>query len=140
MDRIPIYARAGAVIPMWPEAPDSTYGYHPAAVELHLFVPASDGVYQSMLQEDDGLTFAALEGARYRTAFTLARAGAELTLNAGVSGDGYPEFIRERFVLVLHGAAPEEAYLDDTMIIGNGGRFEIPNSGVGFSFSCIVPE
>jgi alpha-glucosidase len=124
---------------MWPEAPDSTNGYHPAMVELHLFVPASDGVYQSMLQEDDGLTFAALEGARYRTAFTLARAGAELTLNAGVSGDGYPEFIRERFVLVLHGAAPEEAYLDDTMIIASGGRFEIPNRGVGFGFSCIVP-
>ncbi len=40
MDRIPLYARGGAVIPMWPEAPASTGGYHPAAVELHLFVPA----------------------------------------------------------------------------------------------------
>ena len=33
----------------------------PRVVELHLFVPASDGVYHSMLQEDDGLTFAALK-------------------------------------------------------------------------------
>jgi alpha-glucosidase len=93
-----------------------------------------------MLQEDDGLTFAALEGARYRTAFTLARVGAGLTLDAEVSGDGYPEFNRDRFVLVLHGAAPEEAYLDDAMIIGSGGRFEIPNIGVRFSFSCTVTE
>lgn len=43
MDRIPIYARAGAVIPMWPEAPSSTAGYQPAVIELHLFVPAADG-------------------------------------------------------------------------------------------------
>ncbi|HEY6809776.1 MAG TPA: TIM-barrel domain-containing protein [Propionibacteriaceae bacterium] len=140
MDRIPIYARGGAVIPMWPEAPDSTNGYQPLVVELHLFVPASDGVHQSMLQEDDGLTFAAQEGARYQTAFTLLRAGGELTLKAEVSGDGYSEFARERFVLVLHGATPEEASLDDAMIIGTGGRFEIPNEGVGFSFRCRVTE
>ena len=36
MDRIPVFARAGSVIPMWPEAPPSTDGYHPEVVELHL--------------------------------------------------------------------------------------------------------
>jgi len=40
----------------------------------------------------------------------------------------------------LHGAAPEEARLDDTMIIGIAGRFEVPNRGTGFGFSCMVPE
>jgi alpha-glucosidase len=138
LDRIPIYARGGAVIPMWPEAPHSTNGYQPVVVELHLFVPASDGVYHSMLQEDDGLSFAALQDVRYRTNFTVARAGADLTLNADVSGHGYPEFARKRFVLVLHGTAPEEARLDDVTIIGSDGRFEIPNEGGGFSFSCMV--
>ena len=44
MDRIPLYARGGAVIPMWPEAPPSTADYHPTAIELHLFVPDGDGV------------------------------------------------------------------------------------------------
>jgi alpha-glucosidase len=140
LDRIPIFARGGAVIPMWPEAPDSTNGYQPVVVELHLFVPASDGVYHSMLQEDDGLTFAALQDARYRTNFTVVRAGAALTLSADVGGDGYPEFARERFVLVLHGTAPEEARLDGAMIIGTDGRFEIPNEGVGFTFRCTVTE
>ena len=43
MDRIPLYARGGAVIPMWPEAPPSTAGHHPEAIELHLFVPRGDG-------------------------------------------------------------------------------------------------
>jgi hypothetical protein len=93
-----------------------------------------------MLQEDDGLTFAALRGSRYRTSFIVTRAGAELTINAEASGNGYPEFSRQRFLLILHGAAPEEARLDDTMIIGVAGRFEVPNRGTGFSFSCMVPE
>ena len=39
MEQIPVYARGGAVIPMWPEAPPSTNGYQPRTVELHLFVP-----------------------------------------------------------------------------------------------------
>ena len=110
-------------------------------VELHLFVPASDGVYHSMLQEDDGLSFAALQDVRYRTTFTVARAGAELTLNAHVSGNGYPEFARERFVLVLHGTAPEEARLDDVMVIGSDGRFEITNEvGVSVSAAWVMGE
>jgi alpha-glucosidase len=140
LDRIPTYARGGAVIPMWPEAPDSTSDYHPAVVELHLFVPASNGSYRSVLQEDDGLTFAALRGARYRTTFAVERAGAELTVKAEVSGDGYPEFRRERFVLVLHGAPPDTGRLDDAMITGSNGRFEIPNRGSDFSFGCTVSE
>jgi alpha-glucosidase len=140
LDRIPIYARGGAVIPMWPEAPDSTSNYRPTVVELHLFVPVSDGTYSSVLQEDDGLTLAALRGACYRTTFTVERAGTELTIKAEVSGEGYPEFARERFVLVLHGAAADAATLDDAMITGTGGRFDIPNTGTGFIFDCRVTE
>jgi alpha-glucosidase len=140
IDRIPIYARGGAVIPMWPEAPHSTNGYQPPVIELHLFVPASDGVHHSMLQEDDGLTFAALHGSRYRTTFIVERVGAELTVRGEVSGEGYPEFARERFLLVLHGAATEEARIDDVLTVGTAGRFEVPNRGAGFSFSCTVPE
>jgi hypothetical protein len=97
-------------------------------------------VYHSMLQEDDGLTFAALQEACYRTRFTVLRAGAEVTVKAEVSGDGYPEFRRERFVLVLHGAAPETARVDDVMITGANGRFEISNRGTHFRFDCTVPE
>ncbi len=35
--------RAGAVTPMWPEAPASTAGHHPAVVELHVSIPGADG-------------------------------------------------------------------------------------------------
>ena len=43
-------------------------------------------------------------------------------------------------MLVLHGTAPEQARLDDIMIIGTDGRFQVPNGGVGFRFSCKVTE
>ncbi|HWT22603.1 MAG TPA: TIM-barrel domain-containing protein, partial [Solirubrobacteraceae bacterium] len=133
MDRIPLFARGGAVVPMWPEAPASTAGHHPAATELHLFVPGADGTHESLLQEDDGLTTAALEGARHRTTFTVTRRGNAVTVRAEVDGDGYPEFARTAFRLVVHGAAPATVRVDGTDVERRDGRFEIPNAGETFT-------
>jgi alpha-glucosidase len=133
MDRIPIYARAGAVIPMWPQAPESTAGYHPAAIELHLFVPDADGMRSSVLHEDDGLSFATLEGARYRTTFEVTRRGSRVALRAQADGNGYPEFAREAFHLVIHGAAPPTVVLDGIEVQASDGQVAIPNAGGGFT-------
>jgi hypothetical protein len=84
------------------------------------------------------VSFAAVRGARYRTTLTVERAGTELRVNAAVSGDGFAEFVREYFVLLLHGAAPDAGTLDGVTITGRDGRFEIPNGGAGFTFSCRV--
>ncbi len=133
MDRIPLYARAGAVIPMWTEAPASTAGYRPDAIELHLFVPADDGrVHRSLLQEDDGLTYAAADGGRVRTAFVVGRDGDRVTLSAEVEGDGYPEFARGAFHLVVHGADPESVEVNGAVIGRRDGQFVIANSGQPF--------
>ena len=131
MERIPVFARGGAVIPMWPEAPDSTDGYHPTVLELHLFVPTVDGVHRSPLQEDDGLTFAADRGQRYRTDLTLTRTGDRLELRADVAGDGYPEFAREAFRLVVHGARPASVRLDGEDVPAVDDAFLLPNTGHG---------
>ena len=133
MDHIPVYARGGALIPMWPDVPLSTDGYHPAAIELHLFVPTTDGRHTSMLQEDDGLTFAALDGACYRTTFDVERAGDHVRVQASVAGRGYPEFTREQFTLVLHGAEPATVRADGVDVAGEAGRFALPNSGTAFN-------
>jgi alpha-glucosidase len=133
MDHIPVYARAGAVIPMWPDAPSSTDGYHPTVIEIHLFVPTADGRHTSMLQEDDGLTFAAVDGACYRTTFEVQRADDRIELRASVSGQGYPEFGRERLALVLHGAEPATIRVDGLDVTGEAGRFVLPNSGSRFN-------
>ena len=50
-----------------------------------------------------------------------------------MTGDGYPEFARERFVLVLHGADPAAVRIDGAEVSGTGGRFEFANSGTGFT-------
>jgi alpha-glucosidase len=110
MDRIPLYARAGSVIPMWPSAPPSTDGYHPEEVELHVF--PGEGV--SILHEDDGLTFS---GGWLRTTFELDGS----SLRASVEGEGYPEFARSRFVVVVHGE--------------RGRRFVVENRGEPFVVS-----
>jgi len=133
MDRIPIYARAGAVIPMWPEAPPSTADHHPSAIELHVFVPDADGTHGSLLQEDDGLSFAALEGARHRTTFELTRSGDRVTLDARVDGHGYPEFARTAFHLVIHGAAPPTVVLDGIEVRTDDARVAFPNAGGAFT-------
>jgi hypothetical protein len=101
---------------MWPDAPPSTAGHHATTIELHLFVPGADGTHISLLQEDDGLTFAALHGTRYRTTFQVTRTGNHLTLRADVEGDGYPEFAREQFHLIIHGAQPDTIQLAEAPV------------------------
>jgi alpha-glucosidase len=135
MDRIPIFARGGAVIPMWPQAPPSTAGYHPSVIELHLFVPDTDGAHLSLLQEDDGLTLGALQGARYRTQFELTRSGEQVGLRAEVEGQGYAEFAREAFHVVIHGATPDTVRLDGEGLPRTGGHFVVPNAGRGFAMT-----
>jgi alpha-glucosidase len=131
MEQIPVFARGGAVVPLWPEAPDSTDGYHPDVIELHLFVPTEDGEHRSLLQEDDGLTFAADRGRRYRSELTVTRSGDRLELRADVDGEGYPEFAREAFRLVVHGAHPASVRLDGADVQAVDGAYTLPNAGHG---------
>jgi alpha-glucosidase len=133
MDRIPIYARGGSVIPMWTAAPPSTAGYQPSAIELHVFVPSVDGTYRSVLQEDDGVTFAANTGARLRTTFELTRAGQQVALRAVVDGNGYADFVRQQFELVIHGAVASTIVVDGTQQPLDGGCLTLPNDGKAFT-------
>lgn len=133
MERIPVFARGGSVIPLWPEVPDSTAGYHPEELELRVFVPSTDGVFESELQEDDGLSFAASEGARYRTRFTLTRQGAQVRLRGETQGEGYPEFARRQFRIVLEGATPRTVRHDGAQVSYADGGVVLPNAGEALS-------
>jgi alpha-glucosidase len=133
MDRIPIYARAGAVIPMWPDAPPSTSGYFPEAIELHLFVARSDGTRTGRLVEDDGLTFASREGGYLGTTFTVTRADSRVDVVVEVDGHGFAEFRREAFRLVVHGASPSVLRIGGGEVPLVEGAFTIPNRGTAFT-------
>jgi len=132
MDYIPLYARGGAVIPLWPDVPPSTAGYHPHVIELHVFVPEANGTYDSVLYEDDGLTFGFRAGVYYRTTFTLTKAAARLTLRAVVAGHGYAEYARETFHLVFHGASPSAVRVNDQDVLLDQGQFIVPNKATDF--------
>ena len=133
MERIPVFARGGSVIPLWPEAPDSTAGYHPEELELRVFIPSTDGVFESELQEDDGLSFAASEGARHRTRFTLTRRGAQVRLHGETQGEGYPEFARRQFRIVLEGATPLTVRHGGAQVPYADGGVVLPNAGEALS-------
>jgi alpha-glucosidase len=144
MDRIPMYARGGAVIPMWGEAPPSTADYHPETVELHLFLPQRDGAHHSYLQEDDGVTFAAAGGAHVRTTFEVTRSQQRVTLSAVATGEGYPEFARRTFLVVVHGQRPKGATVDgvDTglQVRGDTASIEVASSGQAFTLELELGE
>jgi alpha-glucosidase len=105
-ERIPLFARAGAAIPMWAEAPMSTDGYRPESVELHVFDPVVDGRWESVLVEDDGLTVAGGESAgdaeRLTTTVVVERAAGEVTVAHETAGPGYAGHARTRFDVVRH--------------------------------------
>ena len=97
LDRIPIFARGGRVIPTYATAPSSTMGHYPELLELHVIIPEEDGESQSQLHEDDGVSDAHAQGHFLRTTFTLARKSNRVRLAAKVVGGGFPEFRRSRF-------------------------------------------
>jgi alpha-glucosidase len=103
LERIPVFARGGAVIPLWTGAPQTTQGHFPEEIVLNVIVPTEEGTTTSLLHEDDGLTFAHATGAFFRTTFQVSRSGSTLTLAATVAGTGFPEFRRKRFRLSFPG-------------------------------------
>jgi alpha-glucosidase len=50
-----------------------------------------------------------------------------------VRGDGYPEFAREAFELVLHGDAPDAIETGGEQVPVRDGRARIANAGTAFA-------
>jgi alpha-glucosidase len=118
LSRLPLYARAGSVIPMWPEAPPSTMGYRPETIDLLIFVPTEDGVFESRLVEDDGESFGYERGERLTTIFRLTRRGSSLEIETVVEGSAYPGFKRSMFRIHLRGAAPDMTHSIEASVEG----------------------
>jgi len=102
MDYLPLFVRAGAVLPLWETAPATARGYFPRKLELRVFVPTQDGQWTSDLYEDDGETFAYQRGAYRKTKLTLRRQGKKVTLQSRSTGKGFPEYQRSSAEVVVH--------------------------------------
>jgi len=138
LDRIPVFARGGYVIPMFETAPLSTMDHQPELLELHVVVPGEDGETVSELQEDDGLTHAYQNGACVRTVFSVARRGTEVTLTARSSGHGYAEFRRRRLRVILRGFSGARAMLDGREVSVTPRGVELENRGEPFELCFSV--
>lgn len=86
LDRIPLFVRAGAVIPMWPVPPASTHGYEPEELVLKVFAAVDQTTLTSKLVEDDGTTTAYLIGERVVTSFASVAMGGVTCVTAAVAG------------------------------------------------------
>jgi len=100
LEVVPLFARAGSVVPLWPEAPPTTDGYEPTSIDLHIFPPASDGETVSEFYEDDGLTMAYQKGVRLATRVTMRRSGRLLKLHVETTGKPHSGWRRSSVRLV----------------------------------------
>lgn len=127
-DAIPVFARAGAFVPMAPLV-QSTREYSTAKLELHHWTDASVAQASGRMYEDDGASRTAIEDGRHELLrFTATRADGELAIafeRAGGDYAGRPA-VRE-ITLVLHGWAQAPASLE---VDGQAQAFERnPKSG-----------
>jgi len=138
LDRIPIFARGGRIIPTYVTPPASTMDHHPEALELRVVVPDEDGEFYSHLHEDDGISNAFQSGAFVRTTFCLTRQGNRIGISAKVSGNGYPEFRRRHLRLVFHGLSVDRVELRGSEVRTGGGYVDLENRGEDFELTFSV--
>ena len=102
LDDIPVYARAGAIVPLATQAGSSGLE-NPAALEVHLF-PGASGRFE--LYEDDGESQGYLRGHYALTPLVQAWRGSELECTIGpVQGEAAQAPERRRYTLVFKGVA-----------------------------------
>jgi len=102
LDDIPVYARAGAIVPLGPQVGWGGIA-NPGALEVHIF-PGADNRF--LLYEDDGESQAYASGHYALTPLAQAWRGSELEFTIGpVEGDAGQTPERRRYDLVFHGVA-----------------------------------
>lgn len=126
LDRLPLYVRAGTVLPLGPEM---NYADERPLDPLTLEVYPGDGEFR--LYEDDGHTFGYERGEFCTTSLRLSREGRTLSVEVGEREGRYrpPE---RRLVLRVHGAAVPSGplpasgrYLPDERVL----ELEVPDRG-----------
>jgi len=107
LERMPLYVRAGSVLPMGPVLQHSDE-WPPEALSLHLY----PGNGQSWLYEDDGHSLAYRAGELCLTRFEMESLAGRLQVRRVVDGSYDPGY--ERFEVILHGQArpPLQVWVD----------------------------
>ncbi len=107
LERMPLYARAGAIIPLGPELQHTDENPRTTMSALTLLVVPGEG--EGVLYEDDGHTFAYERGEWCVTRYELRRSGDGLTLRALPREGRYTPPARTARVKVLGGGETQRA-------------------------------
>ncbi|WP_260625837.1 glycoside hydrolase family 31 protein [Hymenobacter sediminicola] len=98
LDRIPLFVRAGAVIPMYPV---QQYVGEKVIDEVTLHVYFKAGQESSVLYDDGGEGYGYQSGQQTTRRFTVTGTEKGLLLQQAIEGDYHPSF--QRYRVVLHG-------------------------------------
>ncbi len=127
LDDLPLYARAGALVPMWPAAAH-TGAIQRQQLRLHLWPGRGETAYY----EDDGVTRAYTRGEHRLTRFNWRAGGAGATLKWS-AGEGPYRSGRTHWTFVFHALAGLRAQVDGTPARGRreGDTFvvSVPDDG-----------
>jgi oligosaccharide 4-alpha-D-glucosyltransferase len=118
---IPVYAKAGAFVPMLIDAPLSTASYESSNLELHYYHHDSVGEAQSQVFDDDGFSASSLSSGAYEiSTFTASWEDGELTFNLRNAGSDYAGRPEKRSIrLVVHGwsSLPQNVVINEQTVL-----------------------
>ncbi|MDG0979173.1 MAG: glycoside hydrolase family 31 protein [Halieaceae bacterium] len=119
---IPVYAKAGAFIPMLVEAPQSTASYDSSNLELRYYHDTSVMEAQSQLFDDDGLSASSLNSDAYEiSTFKASWDDSKLTFDLQNAGGDYAGRPTHRSIrLVVHGwrSFPRNVDVNNRKVVG----------------------
>jgi hypothetical protein len=118
LDRLPLFVKAGSIVPIWPEGTLSWETRDRSRLDLDVY---PEGETEFVLYEDDGVTQAYRRGAHSRQTFTATvhRSGVEVTIGpAAGSYDGQPE--GRSYLVQVHRAEGPTAVTVDNPQDGQG--------------------
>jgi alpha-glucosidase (family GH31 glycosyl hydrolase) len=124
LERVPLLARGGALIPMLPpgKAAPESMGFRD--LELHLWPPFGGA---ASLYEDDGMTRAYLRGEAAVTSLRVGQHGNHVEVRVTPADGGFPGLPEDRcWAVVLHGAG---ALARSGLQAASGGTAAPPSGG-----------
>jgi alpha-glucosidase len=119
LDEMPLYVRAGAIVPMQPLVQNT--GEKPKEpLELRVYLPSSDpgNDCRGTLYQDDGHTFAYQKGEILRVNYSCQVSQGNVTVTSSVEKNGYQPWWNSVEV-TLYGASapPKEVHVGDQIIL-----------------------
>jgi alpha-glucosidase len=101
LDVVPLFVRAGAMIPIWPSL--NYIGEKPVSLLTFNIYPDDSGSASATLYEDDGLSPAYKTGAFLRTSFTARRGPRGITVTSGPIEGSYNPGPRKFYFVAKNG-------------------------------------